>query len=250
MTSKLQQTLYLLSCNWKFWRWSGCEILGWNCIIFLPFPQQSNTYTAVREDSQSAQELLTAGTPCPKHLHSLSVFPETARPSTPSFGRWYVMLNLTDRRVKAKSWGCCQHRGTYWDIRLQAWPCGSQEGGKWCILAPFSWHKDQAVHLLPLWALIVALMDSAWSHTGFARQDSSDPVCPQLVTVHPDSPEGKQLSLWQESHLPRLPSLIACRWMHTCIQRTSFSNLEIIWSTYIDLPKVLEGWADVPVFHT
>lgn len=87
MTRKLS-TCSAVICSFE--GGSGFETLGWNCLIFLLFPQQGNTHSAVGEDSQSAQESLMAGTPCPKHLPSLSVFPEAARPSTPSFGRWYV----------------------------------------------------------------------------------------------------------------------------------------------------------------
>lgn len=191
-----------------------------------------------------------AGTPCPKHLHSLSVFPEAARPSTPCFGRWYITPNLTGRRVKAKSWGCCQRGGMCSDSWLRAWPRASQAGGERRVFAPLSWHEDQAPHPIPPWALILVPMDSAWSHAGFTGGDSSDPMCPQLVTLHPDSPEEKQLSLPQESQLPKLPSLLASRWLWIYVFNTSLFPYRKTSRIHILIfPDLLEGWADVPVLH-
>lgn len=175
------------------------EILNWNFLVFLQFPQQGNSYTRVREASPFTPGLTESRNTLSCAPLLAECFCRGARLATPSFGRWCVTPSCTVWRVKAKSEGSCQHGGMCCDCWLHVCPHGPQTGGEKCVFTPDSWHRDQVARPFPPWALIPVPVDLMWSHAGFTAGDSDDLMGPQLVTLHADNLEEKQPSLWQES---------------------------------------------------
>lgn len=178
---------------------SGSEILNRNFLIFLQFPQQGKSYTRLKEASPDTPELTESRNILSCAPFLAECFCRGARLATPSFGRWCITSSCTVWRVKAKSEGSCQHGGMCCDCWLHVCPHGPQTGSEKCVFTPGSWHGDQAARPFPPWALIPVPMDLVWSHADFTVRDSGDPMCPQLVTLHANSTEEKQPSLWQES---------------------------------------------------